>query len=572
MDILENLKIELSGKLNKILGADLVQSADFTLPFEKKLGDLALPCFALSKKVGSGPAALAQKLADELKPAGEVVALAAAGPYLNFTLDKAVLADKLLPMVDANYGQSQQGQGKKVMLEYSNVNTHKAYHIGHLRNLVYGDAINRLLLTCGYDALPVTYVNDFGVHVAKTLWWLYQPRSGWQERLAEIKSSAAKGFCLGEIYQQAVGQLTDQPENNQAIADIMQAIESRSGEWWQRWQTSRQWSLDYFSQNIYKALGVKFERSYYESDYVEAGKVRARQLLEQGILQQSQGAIIADLTDQNLGVLVVVRSDGTALYPVADLALAEAKAAEKPWRSLVIVDKRQNLYFKQLFALLKSLGHTEQLAHLAYDFVQLPEGLISSRAGTILSFDQAYNQVAAAALQATQERHADWPLAKLQATAAILTIAVLKFELLKIAADKIITFDLEAALRFDGYTAIYLQYAVARINSILRLSSDLSSVTLAKERLLTETLEGDLVWLIAQFPQMVQRAAENYQPSLVAQYLFDLAKNFNDYYHQVPILKAEAAVSLARLNLIKAVRQVLQNGLELLGIAAVEEM
>lgn len=566
MTCLENIKQEIAQAVNQALGQDLVSPEQLSYPPDSSLGDLTLPCFALAKELKKTPVVLAKELAAKL-PGSQ-----AAGPYLNFKVNKSKLAQDLLPAIDSDYGTNQNGAGQKVMVEFSNVNTHKEYHIGHVRNIAFGDAVDRLLLSNGYDAIPVTYVNDFGIHVAKTLWWANHsdnPQNIKNKGNYDLRGKDA-GYYLGQMYVDSNVEMANRPEAKDEIASVMKDIESRQGEYYKLWQETREWSLDYF-QSIYARLQVKFERSYYESDYLEAGLKLVQEMLDKGILIKSQGAVIADLAPYDLGVLVVIRSDGTALYPVSDLALAVAKFKENIKQSIYIVDNRQGFYFQQLFKVLELLGYQQAMLHLSYDFVKLPSGLMSSRSGNTVTFEELYEELMSTLIQEIKSRHEDWPEDKITETAQIMAVGVLKFEMLKVSPNKIITFDVKEALRFDGFTSVYLQYTVARINSIAR-QADLKSQPGMAVDALVEPLEQEMLWALAKYPERVAAAGQSYEPSEIAKYLFDLARLFNDYYHQVPVLKAPAKTKQARLALLAAVRQVLQNGLDLLGIAIVEQM
>src|SRR3989338_669396 len=351
----------------------------------------------------------------------------------------------------------------------------------------------------------------------------------------------------------------------------MKQIESRSGAYYKLWRKTRRWSIDGLAK-IYKELDVKFTHIFYESEVIEKGLDLAAKLYKKEILTKSQGAIIADLQKYNLGVLVFIRSDGTALYPVADLALAEEKFKKyKIDKSVYVVDVRKSLYFKQLFKVLELLGFKQEMKHLAYEFVKLPEGMMASRTGKVITYEELRSQALAKAVSETKLRHKNWPKNKLNEVAEKIVVGALKFEMIKVSADKIITFDIDQALRFDGYTAAYLQYTYARINSINKKAGKKESRTVNYNNL-AEAKEAALAIKLAKYPEAVAAAGKNYDPAELAKYLFELAQEFNDYYHSVPVLKAEAEIRQARLVLIMAVKQTLANCLELLGIETAEEM
>ncbi len=284
--------------------------------------------------------------------------------------------------------------------------------------------------------------------------------------------------------------------------------------------------------------------------------------------------IIADLENYNLGVLPIMRSDGTALYPVADLPLAVEKFKKyKIDESIYVVDVRQSQYFKQLFKVLELLGYKQKMVHLAYEFVKLPEGMMSSRLGRVITYEDLRAQAIKKALSETKKRHKDWADKKLNQVAERLVNGALKFEMLKVGADKAITFDISEALRFDGFTAAYLQYTYARIQSIIEKAIKQENKKARKQfEKLNEMKENNLIMKLAKYPEVMATAGKNYDPSEIAKYLFELAQEFNDYYHSVPILKSGRDIKQARLALISAVSQVIANGLDLLGIEVVDEM
>lgn len=561
---MNEIKKIIISQLAKIVKDKLgVESSEIELsyPVFAKQGDLALACFALAKSAGKSPVEIAQMIVEAWNAIDEVSEVKAEGPYVNFYLNTS----KLAPQLFANFAESlaNSGHGDKVMIEFANVNTHKEFHIGHLRNVAFGQAVTGLLGTVGYEVLPVSYVNDFGIHTAKTIWQLAK---------APIAESAGinRGYLLGQAYVASVAAMGESEEAKQEVSAIMTEIESRSGENYKLWQETREWSIEYF-QSIYDKLKIKFNHYYYESDLIDRGRELAKELLAKGILQESQGAVIADLSAEDLGVLVILRQDGTALYPVADLALAMEKfASAQLAKSLYVVDKRQSLYFKQLFAVLKKMGYEAPMIHLPYDFVTLPSGMMSSRSGNTVLFNDVYAECKNSFLAETKTRHEDWSDEKIDEVAEKLTMATLKFEMIKVSAEKIITFNIKEALRFEGYTAAYLQYSCARINSVLAKAGEWIISTEAMH--FTETAEKNLVVALAKYPEVIAEAASKYEPSILTQYLFDVAQLFNDFYQTCPILSAAEEVKNSRLALAGHAQRVLTVGLATIGIEVIAEM
>lgn len=581
MAYLDQVKQELAN----ILGCAV---ADFAYPPDESLGHLSLPLFNEAKKIGTNPGQLAKEVADKLnKPQGlelplfskeltafvchedrihpTVTQVKAVGPYLNFFFDSAFFTEQTVKEINAQgavFGSQPSKNQAAIMVEYANGNTHKELHVGHLRNISYGSTVVNLLKAAGYEVVPVSYINDFGIHTAKTIW-------NWQRQKKYENASEPRGYLLGRCYSEAAKLVEGDEEAKKEVSQIMQAIESRQGSVYKFWQETRQWSIDYFN-SVYQILNIHFVDTFYESDFIEEGLLIKDELLEKGILKHSEGAVIADLTEENLGVLPIIRSDGTALYAVADLALASAKFKKYHLQeSIYVVDVRQGLYFKQLFAILHQMGYQERLTHLGYDFLTLKSGMMSSRTGNVITFQEVLDAAESRASQEIKDRHHDWSEEKIAQTARSLAVAALKFEMIKVAADKIITFDIESALRFDGYTAAYLQYSGARSSSLLTKGQ-----AFTEQPDYSQSGESDLMLSLklAGYTEAIIKAAQDRDPSVLARYLFELAQAFNDYYQKQPILKAEAPIAVARLALVKAFSQVLQNGFNLLGFNYLEEM
>lgn len=563
--ILNEIKLKIVKAVSQVLGDTALSPGDLEYPPNAAMGDLALPMFNIAQDKKENPSKLAQSLLPELsrQKIRGVATIKTQGPYLNFVLDKKYIFNELNKSASQkDFGRNKSGGKQKVLIEFANQNTHKEFHVGHLRNISFGDAINRILAANGYKTIPISYINDFGIHVAKTLW-------AYLAYYQDQPLPANKGKFLGEIYVRASTEIKEDPHKADLAKFMMKKIESRRGEEYELWQKTRQWSLEQFEQ-IYKELGVEFEKFYYESDFIDQGRELVPKLKEKGILKDSQGAVIADLEDQGLGVLVVLRSDGTATYPVADIPLAAAKHKQhKPDISIYVVDNRQALYFRQLFAILQQMGHSEELKHLQYDFVKLPSGMMSSRSGNTVTYDDLKKELEKVLAQETKDRHPDWSEAEVDDTVKALAVATIKFELLKVGAEQVITFDIKEALSFSGYTAAYILYSYARLQSILRKAD----VKLGKKiDAALEGIEEQLIMKMAKYPEAVAEAGKRYDPSVLAKYAYELAQAVNDYYHQVPVLKAEKKFREQRLKLLEDCCAVLQAGLGLLGIGTIERM
>lgn len=565
MHLLEELKNKIKQQLN-------LDQAIFSYPPSSELGDLSLACFDLAKVQKKNPVDLAKELSLTLGAKQEFKKyfsdIKAVGPYLNFFISPVYLAENIIKEIKTekkNYGFNCSGENKRIMIEFSNGNTHKEYHVGHMRNISYADSVNRLLTANGYKSIPVSYINDFGIHVAKTLW-------NWRRDKSYENSTEAKGYLLGKCYAVASQELAAHPEYKGEVIQMMKNIESRSGTDYELWKETRSWSISYFD-SIYKELGVKFEKIYYENDVIAEGLELVEDLKKKKILRLSEGAIIADLEKYDLGVLPVIRTDGTALYPVADLALASVKFKEYNLdQSIYVIDVRQSLYFKQLSKILELNDYKPAVFHLGYDFVTLPSGMMSSRTGNIITYQELKDKILTKLIEETKNHHSDWTKARITKTAQSLTISTIKFEMLKVGADKVITFNIDEALKFDGYTACYLEYGYARLKSIIRKDSFHLFPVKVNLNELQENKEKELLLKIAKYPEIISSAGLKYKPSELAKYLFELIQLFNDYYQEVNILKSEKNKRASRLELIKSIAQVINNGFNILGLDSLEEM
>jgi len=553
-----------------------IKSIDFSYPNESKFGDLSLACFMLAKEKKENPADLAVKVANTLKKSDlmkKFSEIKVVGPYINFYFKNEDLANNVIKEIKKEglkYAYNRNNQKRKIMIEYSNGNTHKEYHVGHLRNISYGDAVKNILEAHGNIVYPVSYINDFGIHVAKTIW-------NWKKNKVYEERPEAKGYLLGKCYAEASQKLNQKKEENDdsfqnEVSSIMTNIEKREGNDYDLWKKTRTWSINYFKE-IYKELNIKFVDTFYESEVIEDGLSLVNDLLKRKILSLSQGAIIADLEKYNLGVLPVIRSDKTALYPVADLSLASHKFKKYDIdESIYVVDVRQSLYFKQLFKLIELSGYNKKLTHLSYDFVTLPEGMMASRTGNVITYEDLKNKIYSKIYKETKKRHEDWSEKKIEKVSFNLTISIIKFEMLKVGAEKTITFNIDEAAKFEGYTACYLQYSFARASSIIKKASLFNGLSKVNLKYLDNDKEKQLLIKMARFSEVIELSAQKYNPSELTKYLFELTQIFNDYYHETNILKADKKIMLARIQLVKTFTIVLSSGLSLLGLPSLDEM
>jgi len=555
--------------LKKAIGKGFLVTPDMLeVPPDPKLGDIAFPVFELAKGQSKNPVEVARELAAKVGPSELVEKVAAAGPYVNFTFNNQALTEQVIKEItheQAKYGRSKLGKGKKVIVDYAQPNTHKEFHVGHIRNGVLGQAVVNLLDANGYKVVPASYIGDSGADVAKAIWGLKKFHDGEEFKKEE------RAQKLQEIYTEATKYVEEHPKAKEEIKEVQAKLEAHEEPWHLLWKETRQWSLDAFKE-IFAELNIKPKVWYFESEVEAEGKKIVQKLLTDGIAKKSEGATIVDLTDEDLDVFLVLKSDGSALYATMDLALALTKEREHdPDRQLFVVDVRQSFYFKQLFATLKKMGMTATLTHLAYDMVTLPDGAMSSREGNVVTYRELKEKMIGILQDETAKRHEDWDEKQVRETAFKIAMASIIFMMLRQDPKTVITFDIDEAMSVDGFTGPYILYTIARIESIKKKAAKLKGKI--EPKLLTHAGELNLIRALAEYPLVIERAGKTFQVSMIAQWAFDTAKLFAEYYHEVRVLDDEDQnLSAARLALILAVQQTLSNAMQLLGIDVLKEM
>jgi arginyl-tRNA synthetase len=644
---------------------------------------------------------LAEQIAAHLQSSGSFAAVEAANGYVNISFDPMVVASGLVSEVltrDREYGAGAP-KTERVMVEHSQPNTHKVFHVGHLRNSVLGVSVSRILAAAGYPVMEATYPGDIGMHVIKCLWCYERFHLG-----QEPENVAERGAWIGQVYTESDARLEyrkdligflqtlikDDPTfvesidrllkllwredgNNEDIAYLLGRVSfgleikddefrdeetipkfwpilgqqlrmelenekpyvevdgieppqmtpgerldrweelNRGISWWPHvpqwreevrqtfarweaqepglvalWQTTREWSLTDF-RRIFDELDAHFDVWFFESEVEEPGKEIVKELVEIGLAEISDGLTVVKI-DEKLGLeepvyrtLPVLRSDGTSLYSTKDLALTKRKFEEFGIdRAVWVVDVRQSLYFKQIFKILELWGfeQAKQAYHLPYEVVTLPEGIISSRKGRAPLYDDVKAAVLERAREIIDDKNPELPAEKKDEVAWQVGLGSIKYTMLARDNSKVVVFDLDEALSFDGHAAPYIQYAHARACRILENGKwdHEKSIGLAEAGELKldfgaiQPQELALLQQLAALPEEVQRSAEQYRPLLITNYVYELAKAFNDFYHACPVIQSEEPVRSARLALVDATRQALANGLWLLGIEAPSEM
>lgn len=498
--------------------------------------------------------------------------------YLNLYFSTAEYSSRVVDRVleaGAHFGGGAP-KGKRVMVEFSQPNTHKAFHVGHLRSAILGDALSRMLEFAGYDVVRANYPGDIGLHVIKWLWNYITFHNG--ERPGQDVTR-----WMGDIYAEANRRLEEKPELEAEVRALYARWDQRDPEVVALWQETRQWSLDGFNQ-MYDLLSIRFDRYYFNSEEEHPGKQVVNELIQRGIAvdERPTGPVIVRI-DELLGlqkekyrVLVVLRSDNTALYATEDLALAIRKFQDYPDldKSLYVVDVRQSLHFQQVFKTLEIADYpwANRCIHLPYELVNLPGNVVmASREGTVVLLEDLIREATERALKVGLAKNPEMDAAIRMEVARAVGIGALRYTMLARDNTRTVTFDWEAALDFEGQAAPYIQYAHVRACSILRrLEEPLPDPVIPAHTL--HPTEIQLIDLISRMPGEVQRAAEDYRPLYLTNLAYEIARAFSDFYSQCPVLKADPTVRAYRLRLVTASRQVLANLLNALGIIAPEVM
>ena len=538
----------------------------------------------------------AQQIAEQVKAeignAPGISHVEAVKGYLNLYFTTSEYARRVVDEVlasGANFGRGAP-KTERVMVEYSQPNTHHSIHIGHARTTLLGESLARIVEFAGFDTIRATYPGDIGLGVI-TILWAYEKFYKGQEP----EGVHERGQWLLKIYAEATALL--EPKENETPEEKAkrEAYDAERREMYRKWdahdpyvrelwRVTREWSLEEF-RDILRMLDVKMDVWFYESEVDEPSKAIVEELIQKGIAEDERptGPVIVKI-DEKLGLtkekyrtMVILRSDGTSLYSTKDLALAKQKFEQYHVdRSIYVVDFRQSLHFQQVFKILELWGFPQaaKCYHLSYGYVTLPEGAMSARRGRVVLFKDVADEAVKRVLAVESEKSGNIPEAERKEIATQIGLGALTYSILSVDNNKDIVFDVNEALSFDGRTGPYIQNAHVRANSILKKANaqntDPQPSTFDYE--LTKH-EIELIEQISRFPNTVQQAANEYRPLVMAAYAYELANAFHSFYHAVPVLQNEDEnVKNARLRLVAAAKQTLANALRLLDIKAPEVM
>ena len=533
-------------------------------PKSSDLGDIAFPAFSLAKIERKAPQAIAADIAEKID-ASHFEKVVATGPYVNFFLDKSQISDQVIKAViqaGADYGQQDEGHGGNITIDLSSPNIAKPFSVGHLRSTVIGDALSNIFRKMGYNTIKINHLGDWG----KQFGLLMVAYKKWGSKEAVEANPIDE---LLKLYVRINAEIENDPELDDEGRLWFKKLEDGDPEATELWQWFRDESLVEFNR-IYKLLGVEFDSLNGEAFYNDKMDEAVQILEDKGLLKESKGASIVELDDVNLPPAMIKKSDGATLYITRDIATAIYRARTYNFvKNIYAVGQEQSNHFRQLKAVLKKMGFdwSDDMIHVDFGLVTKNRQKLSTRKGNIILLEPTLQEAISRAKAQIEEKNPE--LENKEEVARAVGVGAVKFYDLKTDRRNGYDFDLEAMVSFEGETGPYVQYAYARIQSILRKANFTPSADATYS--LNDPESWEIIKLLQDFARVVKRAAENYDPSLIAKYAINLAQAFNKYYAHTRILD-ESPERDSRLALSYSTAVVLKEALRLLGVEAPEKM
>lgn len=565
-----------SEAIKAVYGADVTPETLQVQPTRKEFeGDYTLVVFPLLRITRQSPDATGNALGEWLKTnCPEVSAFNSVKGFLNLSLSNLYWKESLESIAaNPDFGQLP-STGRRIMVEFSSPNTNKPLHLGHVRNNLLGASVSNLLKAAGNEVIKATLVNDRGVHICKSMY-------AWKERFngATPESSGKKGdHLVGDCYVEFAKMEKEDPSVMDKVHEMLVKWEEADPAVRALWQMMNEWVFAGFEQT-YKALGISFDKTDYEHDTYLLGKELVQKGLDMGVfVRDPDGSVWCDLTADGLDRKLLLRSDGTSVYITQDLGTAERRFSEHKLDSLIyVVGDEQNYHFQVLKLILKKLGFSwaDCIYHLSYGMVELPEGKMKSREGTVVDADDLIEKMYQEARETSEEsgKLAEMPEEEKERLYRIIGLGALKYFILKVDPKKKMLFNPKESIDFNGNTGPFIQYTHARIQSILRKAAEAGLKAAVAQDAELSPKEIRIVQLLSSYPQKVAEAAAAYSPALIANYCYELAKEFNQYYHDTSILREPDGKLLEmRLELISDTAAVLRAGMGILGIELPDRM
>ncbi len=583
-------------------------SIELTRPPQVNLGDFAFHLMNLkniipgdtqdakAQRKAFQPMKKVQELAEALQELDVVDEVQIAGPYINIFVDAKKYPAEILHAIlqdPSNYGHTNHGKDRRVMVEYSSPNTNKPQHIGHARNNVLGDTVSNLREAAGFEVVRANLVNDRGIHITKSMLAYQKWGEGKTPESENIKGDHFVGDFYVKFESEHKKQVEKMRENGEAGEDVddsqvqtpllqeaqkmLQLWEADDPEVMELWNTMTEWVMNGFRET-YNRMGVTFDTYYFESNTYKLGRELVKQALENGAAHRKEnGAVAMKFTDEESGEeieKVLLRPDGTSVYMTQDLGTAEQKFEDLDLdESIYVVASEQDYHFKVLFKLLEMLGFAwaDSCYHLSYGMVYLPEGKMKSREGTVVDADELMDTLHQMALERIQSKETRLSREEVHNLAEAIGLGALKFYIARVSPQKDINFDPKASLNVEEATGPYLQYTHARASSILEKAEKVDENRVAYEQL-NSPEERRLIHLLADYPGELHKAASGNNPATLCNYLLELGRSFNEFYQKHRVIGESSELAAARTQLVASTRAVLANGLGLLGIHAPHKM
>ena len=535
------------------------------IPPKPEMGDFAFPCFRLAKSYHKAPPIIAQDLKESIGNQAFLSEIKVVGGYLNFYVDKAQYAQQIIDKYNnaTDYGCSDQGKDKTICIDYSSPNVAKNFHVGHLRTTIIGNSLYKIFSKLGYKVVRINHLGDWGTQFGK----LIVAYKKWGSREAVEEKGIEE---LMDIYVK----FHEEAEKDDSLNDEARAwflkMEQGNEEALEIWQWFRDISLKEFMR-VYNILGMEFDSFAGESFYRDKTADVIKRLTDDGLLKESQGAMIVPLDEYDMPPCIVAKKDGSSIYATRDLAaILYRKATYNFDRCLYVTGLEQKLHFAQVFKVIELMGndYAKNLVHIPYGLVSLQSGKISSRKGNVIFAEDLLRESINKTTSIIEEKNPDIP--DKEEVAKQVGIGAIIFNDLYNQRIKDVIFDWNKLLNFDGETGPYVQYTYARASSVLRKIGEVPDTI--DYTLLTDEASIGLLKEIERYPQVIKDAAERYEPSVIARYSIDLAHAFNKFYHECQINVEDETTKYTRTNVVKIARYIIKDALSLLGIQCPEQM
>ncbi len=535
------------------------------IPPKPEMGDFAFPCFRLAKSYHKAPPMIAQDLKESIGDQAFLSEIKVVGGYLNFYVDKAQYAQQIIDKYNnaTDYGCSDQGKDKTICIDYSSPNVAKNFHVGHLRTTIIGNSLYKIFSKLGYKVVRINHLGDWGTQFGK----LIVAYKKWGSREAVEEKGIEE---LMDIYVK----FHEEAEKDDSLNDEARAwflkMEQGDEEALEIWQWFRDISLKEFMR-VYNILGMEFDSFAGESFYRDKTADVIKRLTDDGLLKESQGAMIVPLDKYDMPPCIVAKKDGSSIYATRDLAaILYRKATYNFDRCLYVTGLEQKLHFAQVFKVIELMGndYAKNLVHIPYGLVSLKSGKISSRKGNVIFAEDLLRESINKTTSIIEEKNPDIP--DKEEVAKQVGIGAIIFNDLYNQRIKDVIFDWNKLLNFDGETGPYVQYTYARASSVLRKIGEVPDTI--DYTLLTDEASIGLLKEIERYPQVIKDAAERYEPSVIARYSIDLAHAFNKFYHECQINVEDETTKYTRTNVVKIARYIIKDALSLLGIQCPEQM